>query len=453
MVHRLGRSLMPVAVAALVMTLALSVPQAGAAFPGTNGVIAFSRNHEICVVHPDGSSMQNLTRTVANETDPAFSPGGDAIAFIRLNSDLAGDVVIMGADGSTPLVTAPGSYSHPAFSPDGTQLVVARHGPEAGLYVMRTDGTGSRRLTQSPGDDDLAPAWSPDGSTIVFARDTSSGREIFTIASDGTDERRLTDNDVPDSGPSWSPDGEQIVFARDGDIYRMSPDGSNVFRLTADPVATPGAVPPPRHLRSDPVYSPDGARIAFVRDGEIWMLDPTSGGTETRLTERIGGISDLAPDWQALPPPSRRPQPARTAGSSSPPPDAEPTDERCRPSTATPSPSPSPGDGSTGRAASTVTIRYDGVSFQGRVSSEHPACVGGRKVLLRRERKSQPPVTEGRDRSSSRGRWKIRKPDADGRYHGRVTRKTISAGGDEIVCRKSRSEEVVEVIGVQPSGD
>src|SRR5215217_3161069 len=73
------------------------------------------------------------------------------------------------------------------------------------LYVVGADGTGLRELTsiwgpQPDGGEsmtaptfDLRPAWSPDGSRIAFAATLDGGVEIWTISPDGSNLTRLTD--------------------------------------------------------------------------------------------------------------------------------------------------------------------------------------------------------------------------------------------------------------------
>ena len=73
-----------------------------------------------------------------------------------------------------------------------------------------------------------------------------------------------------------SPDGSQIAFTYKGDIYTVPTSGGKAFRLTTQP-----------SYESEPVWSPDGKKIAFASDREggndIFIMD-ANGGDATRLT-------------------------------------------------------------------------------------------------------------------------------------------------------------------------
>ena len=127
------------------------------------------------------------------------------------------------------------------------------------IYTMDTDGSGLKRVTQSP-ENDLWPSWSPDGKQIAF----EESDRIYVINADGTGRRPLTLT-APgrlDRRPSWSPDGSKILFVStlsgNADLYTMNPDGTDQRPLTSNP-----------GVDTSPSWSPDSTKIAFLseRDG------------------------------------------------------------------------------------------------------------------------------------------------------------------------------------------
>src|SRR6266508_2919190 len=93
--------------------------------------------------------------------------------------------------------------TEPAWSPDATRIAFSsRRDGETHIYVMRTDGTGVRRLTNTARADDH-PSWSPDGKRVVFAREGA----LFVVPSSGGVAHRVGRGFGNAAGPAWSPDG------------------------------------------------------------------------------------------------------------------------------------------------------------------------------------------------------------------------------------------------------
>jgi hypothetical protein len=189
------RATIPAAVSGLVLLLATA--PAEAAFPGTNGSIAFSamggwESSNLFVNAGDGSESVQLTDDWWDDSGPAFSPDGSQIAF---TSDRDGDQEI---------------------------------------YVMRPDGTGLARVTENPAQD-FSPAYSADGSRIVFVSDRDGNQELYSVRADGSGEARITSSAADEQSPARSADGTRVAYVsdRDGkrDIYVGRTDGSDAVRI------------------------------------------------------------------------------------------------------------------------------------------------------------------------------------------------------------------------------
>ena len=301
---RRTRPLSAAVVAALLLAASLSlspITPAEAAFPGTNGKIAFvsfrDGNYEIYTMNANGTGQTRLTNNAAFDLDPAWSPDGTRIAFRSTRSGNS-DIYVMNADGSSPirLTTDLASDLEPAWSPDGMRIAFqsARDGNDE-IYVMNANGTDQTRLTND-GALDRQPAWSPDGGRIAFYSARDGNDEIYVMTPYGSVPTRLTSDGALDRQPAWSPDRGRIAFYSDRDgndeIYIMNANGTGESRLTTDP-----------GFDETPNWSPDGTQIAFWsdRDGnaEIYVMN-ADGSNPTNLSNNAN--IDFAPDWQRIPP-------------------------------------------------------------------------------------------------------------------------------------------------------
>lgn len=185
---------------------------------------------ELYLLKKDGL-ITRLTSNSRYEYAAALSPDRRKVAFFAGNAAdmLTWEIFVMDLDSLTETRLTNNSVidAHPDWSPDGNRIVFSSFSDSLGnpvgaadILVMNADGTGMKRLTNSPAIEDNDPEWSPDGSRIVFKStrytNQSAREEICMMDSNGTNMTRLTQTTgwQSDHDPSWAPGGTAIVFIR-----------------------------------------------------------------------------------------------------------------------------------------------------------------------------------------------------------------------------------------------
>jgi TolB protein len=243
-------------------------------------------------------STKGATSTLFEVACAEGTVSAGTIVFASFVDPNNSEIFAMHSDGSglRRLTNSPGSDMWPALSPDGSKIAFVSHREGNGdLYVMNSDGTNE--ISLAPSDSaDLLPVWSPDGQRIAFTSYRDERSEVYLVNADGTGLLRLTHTPGSDHALSWSPDGNWIVFlsrrSGNNDLWLMrSSDGSVVRQLTTYAGGDDEAD-----------WSPDGSQIAFVRGLQVWTLDihmDTEGiplaGLERQVTA-LGSYSH-GPNW------------------------------------------------------------------------------------------------------------------------------------------------------------
>ncbi|WNI24057.1 hypothetical protein [Streptomyces sp. ITFR-16] len=197
-----------------------------------------------------GTEHRSLGRvTGPQQSDPLFGAGpahfdtdpsarGDRLVFTSLRDEAQPQVYLREADGSVRKLTTGRDASHPELSPDGRTVVfdsaepgIAGAGKQRDLWAVGTDGTGLRRLTDTPANEECA-TFSPDGGRIAYSGDADpAGRwRIYTRPLDGGPATALTDPAAGDATePSWNPvddDAHRALIA-----YTLQADAETGPRL------------------------------------------------------------------------------------------------------------------------------------------------------------------------------------------------------------------------------
>lgn len=166
--------------------------------------------------------------------------------------------------------------------------------PVRGLVSQQGGATGGRttgdtatpartiaRLVASPslaGTSPLRPAWSPDGRRLAFLWNLESRpRELWVTTPAGDAPVRVTffteaTRRCTPTEFAWLPRGDALVLLCGGDVHRVAMTGGGSATLTTDGGS-----------KSDLTVSPDGATVAWLREGDLWTV-PLAGGTPVRRT-------------------------------------------------------------------------------------------------------------------------------------------------------------------------
>jgi TolB protein len=216
--------------------------------PGNEGA------YEIYVTRPNGRSFRRVTHDRWVDDQLEWSPDGKRFVFSTSRGSGRFGLSVINVNGTGFRRLTRDGEGLPAWSPDGTTIAYERFNPSAGasgideLWLMSPDGSNRRQLTFPPQHPDIPSRnahdsmadWSPSGKEIAFSRRYRGRTDIYVIRSDGSGLRRLTREAGQHTWPTWSPDGKRIVFvsvrSRKSAICTMNADGSGQKRLVTGAV-------------------------------------------------------------------------------------------------------------------------------------------------------------------------------------------------------------------------
>jgi Tol biopolymer transport system component len=290
------------------------------------------------------------------DADPAFSPDGRAIVFVRRFSDSNADLCVWSISSSGQLMGRPkilannrtSWFSRPRWTSDARSIVYTcrRIQNDSTLWRIASSGGAPQQITLAgsvgsvldvtvarrccrlafasqvidpniwsvqldrpfghaslprlfTGSSRLDgnPQLSPDRSHLAYFSDRSGLFQIWMAARDGSNLQQLTHFTEGHSGtPRWSPDNRSIAFdsttVGNPEIYIVDASGTAPRRLTNHPAAD-----------NMPSFSPDGKWIYFGsnRSGrfEIWRMS-SLGGEAKQITHHGGNVAFVSPDHRLI---------------------------------------------------------------------------------------------------------------------------------------------------------
>ena len=290
----------------------LSTTAGGGQSNGTSGAIVFSRDGSKIAFTSDAS---NLVSEDTNGHMDVFVKTLATGAIVRVSTSAKG-------------VEADGDSSHPAFSPDGskvafssmaTNLVGGDSNGEADIYVktlasqaiVRVSTTAAEKQADSRS---VEPAFSPDGTRVAFtshatnlvAGDTNSGDDVFVktlathaitrVSTDGSGKQA----DGRSSNPVFSPDGAKIAFeSTSSNLVRTDTNAhTDIFVKTLATrkitrISTTATGAQANRESFDPTFSPDGRKVAFASQATNLVREDNNGKLDIFVKTVATGAVDL----------------------------------------------------------------------------------------------------------------------------------------------------------------
>jgi TolB protein len=210
--------------------VSFGLPRAGEGYFSRDGKFVVYQAYPIgypfyqIYVQPLDAREPRLVSTGRGRTTCAyFTPDGKSILFASSHTDPQIDVTELKA--------------REEAAKGGRRRYQWDFDPHMDLYTVNFDGTGLKRLTDTPGYD-AEGSYSTDGRQIVFTSNRDGDPDIYVMDSDGGNVRQLTNAPGYDGGPFFSPDGRWIIFRSDRhkehmlQIFAISTDGKTEVRLT-----------------------------------------------------------------------------------------------------------------------------------------------------------------------------------------------------------------------------
>ncbi len=281
-------------------------------------------NFDICARAVDGGDSKRLTTNTEHDWQPDWSPDGNWIVF-RSETDGGGLYRMRAPYGGEIKRISPFGYN-PKWSPDGSRILFLSQGmrlyERPRVYVMNSDGSGSREIPTTPSDDEGgvrrgAVAWHPDGLRISY---WGNDKQFYTVPVDGgTPVRSELDEsvasnikhaDVELGSFQWSPQRNALYFEG------RSEGLLNIWRIGVDPATFkwnggPERITTTSHGQNTEIaLSRDGTKLAFTQKTQataMWLYPFDSErrkikGEGQPITPRDldAWFADLSPDGKKL---------------------------------------------------------------------------------------------------------------------------------------------------------
>lgn len=217
--------------------------------------IAFVSNDTLYTMNPDGSAVKMISKGIFNGY-PRWSNSGEYLLYTGTYANIF--KVKNDGTGLVNLTNDNFACSVPVWSPDDQFIAFVSLGTTGDLYIMNSDGTGIRKITDLQSCDPIQnPQWNSDGSEIIFSAGWDVDLDLYSIRTDGSGLRRFNYPDLLETRAQIDSDHSLIYFTAlknsESLIYKVNLDGTGLTNLTG-----------PTGFDMNALLSPGGSYITFI---------------------------------------------------------------------------------------------------------------------------------------------------------------------------------------------
>jgi len=282
-----------------------------------------SSNDQIWIANIDGSNNQQLTAFNGQNGSPMWSADGQWIYYVSEVHGTPANLVRLPATAvAAPAKATPQQVTfhkdeavrRARISSNGC-WVVYECGPDLWVVSTREGASPPRKLAIEVYADDKSNtervetftqnatefALSADEKHIAFA----VHGELFVMPiATSAKVTRLTHSTAYNHGMAWAPDNTRILFVSDRDghdnIYSLQPDDSERPRMGEARRFKTTQLTTAKEAASGLSFAPDGKRVAFLRGGKLWSMNPDGSDPKAIINEVQVFDYDWSPDSKWL---------------------------------------------------------------------------------------------------------------------------------------------------------
>jgi TolB protein len=208
-------------------------------------------------------NKDNRNRLSEMGKSPSLSPDDSKIIYSY------GQIWMMNIDGTDNRQLTDGGGHQPQFSPDGLSIAYLVN-YNATLYTMDINGNNRKDLLSEKEYSVRSFDFSPDGRKIVFSATENQTTDIYIINTDGDSLMNLTNDSYENEQPHFSPDGKRIAYIRNYGDDQRNDDSDGIHIMDIDGSHNIDVIKGDYGEERTPRFSPDGLKIAFQRSSSLY---------------------------------------------------------------------------------------------------------------------------------------------------------------------------------------